>query len=352
MFSTELLNLIFSFLWAFVVSVFAIPSIINLAYTKGILDEPNQRTSHERAVPRLGGLAIFAGFMSAITIFGNFGGQQEIQFTFASCILIFFIGFKDDIIPVSAFKKFFVQMVAAGIVMSADIRLTSFYGFLGLSTLYVGASYAITFVIIIGITNAINLIDGVDGLAGSMILLFCLIFGFYFYQEAETSHYFVLCSCLAGAVLGFLRYNFGSAKIFMGDTGSLVCGFIVSVLAILFVEERPAEIGENAPALVLAALFVPIMDTTRVFVIRIVQGRSPFAPDRIHMHHKLLDWGLSKPIIVGVMVILNAVVFLAVSQLQSFGINLLMAGLTLVGVILSLLITLVDFMSKKRTESE
>jgi UDP-N-acetylmuramyl pentapeptide phosphotransferase/UDP-N-acetylglucosamine-1-phosphate transferase len=343
---------IFSFLWAFVVSIFAIPSIIDLAYRKGILDQPNQRTSHERALPRLGGLAIFAGFMSAITIFANFGEQEEIQFTFASCILIFFIGFKDDILPVSAFKKFFVQIVAAGIVMSADIRLTSFYGFLGLSSLDVGTSYMITFIIIIGITNAINLIDGVDGLAGSLILLFCVIFGYYFYQEAETSQYFVLCSCLAGAVLGFLRYNFGSAKIFMGDTGSLVCGFIIAVLALLFVEKRPADLGDNAPALVFSILFLPIMDTTRVFVIRILRGRSPFAPDRIHVHHKLLDWGLSKPWVVIVLVLLNGLVFFSISQLLSLEINILMIILGFVGVTLSLVVELVDFLAKKRAVSD
>ena len=283
-----MLDITLTFLWSFLVSVFAVPSIIFVSYTKKLLDEPNHRTIHESLTPRLGGLAIFAGFMSAITIFGNlsYGVQQLL----AGCLIMFFIGVKDDIVSVSAFKKFFVQLLAAGIVMViGDVRITSFQGIFGIYNLDPGTSYAFTFLVIIGITNAINLIDGMDGLAGSVVLIISLTFGVYFFFY-ENPYAFVALS-LAGGVIGFLKYNIYKAKIFMGDTGSLLCGFIISVLAIQFVEMKMVE---SAPALAIGILIIPVFDTLRVFTIRILNGRWPFHPDRNHIHHRLLAMGFSQ----------------------------------------------------------
>ena len=283
-----MLDITLTFLWSFLVSVFAVPSIIFVSYTKKLLDEPNHRTIHESLTPRLGGLAIFAGFMSAITIFGNlsYGVQQLL----AGCLIMFFIGVKDDIVSVSAFKKFFVQLLAAGIVMViGDVRITSFQGIFGIYNLDPGTSYAFTFLVIIGITNAINLIDGMDGLAGSVGLIISLTFGVYFFFY-ENPYAFVALS-LAGGVIGFLKYNIYKAKIFMGDTGSLLCGFIISVLAIQFVEMKMVE---SAPALAIGILIIPVFDTLRVFTIRILNGRWPFHPDRNHIHHRLLAMGFSQ----------------------------------------------------------
>ena len=289
--------------WAFLISVFAIPSIVHVAHKKRLLDEPNDRTVHESLTPRLGGLAIFAGFISALTIFGkiDFG----IQHALAGSVIIFFIGLKDDIVSVSAFKKFFVQILATGIVMfMADIRITSFQGILGIQTLDPGISYLFTFIVIIGITNAINLIDGLDGLAGSIVLVCCLSFGIYF-SMSEDSHYYVYSSMafsMLGSITGFLRYNIHKAKIFMGDTGSLVCGFIIAILAIKFVEMRTIS---NAPAVSVAVLFIPILDTARVFMLRILAGKSPFIPDKNHIHHKLINLGFSQLSAVFILVLIN-----------------------------------------------
>ena len=342
MFVSEYLNLSFSFLWAFVVSIFAIPSIIYLAYRKRILDTPNKRTIHQNLIPRLGGLAIFAGFMSAITMFGKFSEPASVQYLFAACILIFFIGLKDDILPVSAFKKFLIQVIASGIILfAADIRLTSFYGFLGFDVLDIGSSYVISFIIIIGITNAINLIDGIDGLAGSVVFFICGVLGFYFYQDGSKSSYYLICSCLAGSVLGFLRYNFHKAKIFMGDTGSLVCGFIIAVLSISFVETQPAGISTNAPAIVVAALFIPILDTVRVFVIRILDGQSPFAPDKNHLHHRLINLGFGKIATVLFLIAVNAIVVCFTIYLKAFNINVLMGILVFTGCVFAFSIEII-----------
>jgi UDP-GlcNAc:undecaprenyl-phosphate/decaprenyl-phosphate GlcNAc-1-phosphate transferase len=317
--------LFLSFLWAFLISVFAIPSIISVAHRKKLLDEPNQRTMHLSLTPRLGGLAIFAGLMSALTIFGDL--SDSIQHLLAGALIIFFIGLKDDIVSVSAFKKFFVQILAAGIIMfTGDIRITSFQGLLGIYELDQGVSYAFTFILVIGITNAINLIDGLDGLAGSIILIISITFGIFFY--IEKSPYAVVAFSLAGSMIGFLRYNFTKAIIFMGDTGSLVSGFIISVLAIKFIEMNATDISTipSAPAVCIGILIIPIVDTLRVSFIRILNGKSPFAPDKNHLHHRLIGLGFSQMTSVSVLAITNILVIIAVVYFSFIGnLNLLIA---------------------------
>ncbi len=301
--------------WSFMVSIFAIPSIIRLAYDKRLLDAPNGRTVHTSLTPRLGGLAIFAGFMSSITIFGSFSGQSaEFQKVLAGCVILFFIGLKDDIVPVSVAKKFFGQVLAAGVVVFAgDIRVTDLHGFLGVHTLDIGTSYCLSLLLIIGVTNSINLIDGLDGLAGVLLLVALLFFGGYFIWKG--SPYGVLAFCLAGGIIGFLRYNLHRARIFMGDTGSLLGGFIVSILVIKFLELTPGV--NNSPAIVFSVLVVPVVDTLKVFLLRIISGRSPFSPDKWHIHHRLLDLGLSQLVVVGLLFVFN-LLMIGVAFLLSF----------------------------------
>lgn len=323
-------DLILSFIWAFVLSIFAIPSIINVSHSKKLLDLPNGRNIHLLETPRLGGLAIFAGFMSALTMFGEMG--NGIQYLIAGCLLLFFVGIKDDIVSVSVFKKFFVQILAAGIVMfMADIRITNFHGLFGIYTLEIGVSYAFTFLVIVGITNAINLIDGMDGLAGSILFLVAAIFGLYFYN-IDAAYAFVALS-LAGGILGFLRYNIYKATIFMGDTGSLVGGFIVAVLAVKFIELGASD---TAPALAVAILFIPIFDTLKVFAIRIFKGRSPFSPDKNHIHHQLLALGFSQPAALTTIVLLNLSMILFVIYFEAWGINMLIFITALFALLVSL----------------
>lgn len=325
-------NLILSFAWAFVLSIFAIPSIIQVAHSKKLLDLPNGRNIHVFSTPRLGGLAIFAGFMSSLTIFGQL--DSGIQYLIAGCLILFFIGVKDDITSVSVFKKFFVQILAAGIIMfMADIRITSFYGLFGIYTLDAGTSYAFTFLVIVGITNAINLIDGMDGLAGTILLLVSVIFGIYFYK-ASSSYTYVAFS-LAGGVLGFLRYNIHRASIFMGDTGSLVGGFVVSVLAIQFIELKTSA---NAPAVAVAILFVPVFDTLKVFVIRIFNGCSPFAPDKNHIHHQLLTIGLPQPLALATIIIFNLIIIFFVVSFESLGVNKLIVVTSVCALLMGLIL--------------
>ncbi|SNR76412.1 MULTISPECIES: MraY family glycosyltransferase [Hymenobacter] len=328
-----------SSLWAFLVSLFAVPSIIYIAHLKNMLDTPNVRTVHESLTPRLGGVAVFAGFMSALTIFADL--SNGIQQLLAGCIVLFFVGLKDDLVNISVAKKFVGQLLATGVVMiMADVRITSFQGILGIHELPIGISYAFTFFAIVGITNAINLIDGLDGLAGTIVLIIVSTFGYYFYQYGGPSfqNYVYVSVCVIGGMLGFLRYNFHKASIFMGDTGSLVCGFIVSILAIQFIEmglKVGQPFGASAPSVAAGILFVPLFDTLRVFIVRMMAGRSPFSPDKNHVHHRILAMGFQQISTVLLLGLLNLIVILFVINFSQLGNTILIAGLVAFSLLLS-----------------
>ncbi len=322
-----MLQIALAFIWSLLVALFAVPTIIRVAYSKKILDIPNYRKVHEDLIPRLGGVAIFTGFMTAVTIFGRM--ENGVQQLLAGTLVIFFVGVKDDIIDVSVFKKFFVQVLACGIIMFiADIRITSFQGIFNVDELSIGYSYAFTFLVVLCITNSVNLIDGLDGLAGSIVLISSIVFGVYFFPVLPA--YTFVAFSLAGGVLGFLRYNMVGAKIFMGDTGSLVCGFILSVLAIQFIEHH---VMPTAPSMAVAILFIPLFDTIRVFAIRIYNGNSPFSADRNHVHHNLLRRDMSHLKVVITLSLVNIIVIALAISLSGFGDTFLLgvlAGLSLV----------------------
>ncbi|WP_286130609.1 MraY family glycosyltransferase [Solirubrum puertoriconensis] len=304
-----------------------------------MLDLPNKRTVHALLTPRLGGVAIFAGFMSALTIFADLG--NGIQQLLAGCIVLFFVGLKDDLVSISPAKKLVGQLLATGIVMfMADIRITSFQGIFGIHELPDGISYAFTFLAIAGITNAINLIDGLDGLAGSIVIIIVSTFGYYFYQYggAAFGNYVFVSICVIGGMLGFLRYNFHKATIFMGDTGSLLCGFIVSVLTIQFIQmglHTDQPFGSANPSVAAGILFVPLFDTLRVFAVRVLNGTSPFTPDKNHIHHRILAMGFQQISTVLLLALLNLVVILFVINFSDLGNTLLIAGLVAFSLLLS-----------------
>ena len=334
------IDIVLAFIWAFVIAVFAIPSIIYVAHLKNLLDEPNFRAVHTNLTPRLGGMAIFAGFMSAVTIFGKV--TPEIQRVLASTLILFFIGLKDDISPVSAFKKFFVQILATGIVLFlGGIKINDFQGFLGLNAIDDRFAYAFTFLVIVGLINAFNLIDGLDGLAGTLILINSAAFGYFFYYFGGIDYapYTLLAFCLMGGILGFLRYNLRKAIIFMGDTGSLVCGMLVSVMAIKFVQMKAVE---SAPSIAVAVLIIPVFDTARVFAIRIFNGKSPFSPDKNHVHHILIRSGLNQLQTVLLLSGINIATILVTIAMASLGDNFLMAFFALYFIVFMLVLQILS----------
>jgi UDP-GlcNAc:undecaprenyl-phosphate/decaprenyl-phosphate GlcNAc-1-phosphate transferase len=289
-------NIILSGSLSFLITFFAIPVIIQVARQKKMFDEPDERKVHKMVIPTLGGLGIFAGFILA-TLLGVPWGSPEFQYFVAAAIVIFFLGIKDDILVLSPAKKFIGQLVAAGIIIQfGGVQITNMHGFLGIEEIPHMASIVLTFFTVIVITNSFNLIDGVDGLAGSLGLLTAVLFGSYFLYVGQLM-FAVMAFSLAGSLIGFLIYNFSPAKIFMGDTGSLLIGLINSILVIKFINVAGAADAkfplEAAPAIGFAILIVPLFDTLRVFGQRILDRRSPFSPDRSHVHHFLLELGFS-----------------------------------------------------------
>lgn len=290
-------NILLSAALAFIITFFSIPVIIQIAKQKKLFDEPDERKVHKTVIPTLGGLGIFAGFIVALLMGTPPSMSAQLQFFVAASVVIFFLGLKDDILVISASKKFIGQLIAAGIIIKfGGIQINNMHGFLGINEIPAFAGALFTLFTIIVITNSFNLIDGVDGLAGSLGLMTTLIFGTYFYMAGELT-FAVMAFSLAGSIISFLIYNFSPAKIFMGDTGSLLLGLINSILVIKFINVAGAPGAAvsvtSAPAIGFAILLIPLFDTLRVFGLRILDRRSPFSPDRNHVHHFLLDLGFS-----------------------------------------------------------
>jgi len=302
-------NILLSAALAFLITFFAIPVIIQVAKDKKLFDEPDERKVHKNVIPTLGGLGIFAGFIIATLMGVPSGITSELQYFAAAATVIFFLGIKDDIMILSASKKFIGQLIAAGIIIKfGGIQIINMHGFLGIYEIPHIASIIISLFTIIVITNSFNLIDGVDGLAGSLGLLTTLVFGVYFFYAGQLT-YAVMAFSLAGSTIGFLLYNFSPAKIFMGDTGSLLLGLVNSILVIKFINIAGNTASsfpiEAAPAIGFAILMIPLFDTLRVFGLRILDRRSPFSPDRTHVHHFLLDIGLSHRMVTITCVLVN-----------------------------------------------
>ncbi len=331
-------NILLSSALAFLVTFFAIPVIIQVAKEKKLFDEPDERKVHKTVIPTLGGLGIFAGFILATLMGVPASVSNELQYFIAAAVVIFFLGIKDDILILSATKKFIGQLIAAGIIIRfGGIQLNNMHGFLGLQEIPHMASVFLTLFTVIVITNSFNLIDGVDGLAGSLGLLSSLVFGSYFLIVGQLM-YAVMAFSLAGSLVGFLIYNYSPAKIFMGDTGSLLIGMLNSIFVIKFISiaadtTLPIHVTA-APAIGFAILIVPLFDTLRVFSLRILNRRSPFSADRNHIHHFLLDLGLNHKKIMLVCLGVNIIFIGLAWSLQSLGTTMVIAALASAAVIL------------------
>lgn len=282
---------------AFLVSFYLIPVLIQLAKAKKLVDIPDERKIHKDPIPRFGGIGIFAGFLFSLllnaSITNNF---QEFQYLLAAFLIIFFLGVGDDIMVLSPLKKFIGQFVASFIlIVKGNLLIGNLHGFFGLHEIPVVFAYVLTYFTIVLIINALNLIDGVDGLAGSLSFISTLFFGTWFMINKDSA-YALLSFSLAGSVAAFLYYNFNPAKIFMGDSGSLILGVVNAVLVIHFINSAPSANTFSAsasPAVGFGLLLIPLLDTLRVFCIRISQRKSPFFPDRNHIHHLFLDKGFT-----------------------------------------------------------
>ncbi|MEP6616890.1 MAG: MraY family glycosyltransferase [Ginsengibacter sp.] len=329
-------NILLSSALAFLITYISIPVIIIVAKDKKLFDEPDERKVHKAVTPTLGGLGIFAGFILA-TLMGVPPTSAPLQFFIAATVVIFLLGVKDDILVLSATKKFIGQLIAGGIIIKfGGIQINNMHGFLGIYEIPHTASIVFTLFTIIVITNSFNLIDGVDGLAGSLGLLTAGIFGIYFFATGQLM-YAVMALSLAGSLVAFLIFNFSPAKIFMGDTGSLLIGLLNSIFVIKFISVASDPNSglplQSAPAIGFAILIVPLFDTLRIFSLRILNRRSPFSPDRNHIHHFLLELGLSHKMITFVCVAANLLFIALAYILRGFGTTWVVAALATAAVV-------------------
>ncbi len=282
---------------AFVISFLALPAIIKIADAKRLFDVPDTRKIHKKPIAALGGVGMFTGFFLTDLLFISTNQLPEFQYFMAAAIVIFFLGLKDDILIITPFKKFIGQVCAAAIIIHlSGLRIDSLHGVFGIQELPEPVGLALSYVSIILIINAYNLIDGVDGLAGTLGLVSMGLFGFYFFSAGYLP-FAMLAFSMGGSLLAFLIFNHHPAKIFMGDSGSLMLGLFNAILALKFltVADTPGAVYriESVVPVAIAVLSVPLIDTVRVFSIRMFRGHSPFSPDRNHIHHLLLNKGFN-----------------------------------------------------------
>lgn len=349
-------DVILSFITAFTLTYFAIPSIINVARLKNLCVEPGGRHKHETTTPSLGGIAIFAGTVFSIVLWTPFHIFVGLQYILCSFIIIFLIGAKDDIDPISPSKKLVGQILAASIlVFKADIIITDLQGIFGIHNFYdsyPGLSIILTIFVILVIINAFNLIDGINGLSGSVATLIAGLLGTWFLL---IKHYemAIVAFALVGAIVAFLKYNFTPAKIFMGDTGSLIIGLVCAILAVRFMEINnqledihPFKFNA-APAVIFGILILPLFDTLRVFITRIAKKKSPLHPDRTHIHHLLIDAGYSHMQATFLLVLINILFIIMVFLLQQYT-NDALPLIFLILLVATVLVTGFYYSSKKK----
>lgn len=306
----NILILILCFSIAFVMALVLTPVAKSIAYKIGAIDVPkDKRRMHKEPTPRLGGLAIYFGFLISIVFFARL--DKQLLGILAGSLIILIVGIIDDVKQIRASIKLVAQIIAALIVAFCNVRISAISMPVGLvdgGILSLGIfSIPITVLWIVGATNAVNLIDGLDGLAAGIcsIATFSLFFIAILAGEASVA---ILAAALAGSCLGFLPYNFNPAKIFMGDTGSTFLGYMLSIICIQGLFKGYVVISFIVPFLILG---LPIFDTTFAILRRIKNKKPIMSPDRGHLHHRLMDMGLSQKQTVAILYVIAMILGLS-----------------------------------------
>lgn len=309
---------------SFFIVLFATPSFIQVANLKNLFDEPSDaRKLHTKSTPSMGGIMIFAGTLFSFFICFPSSELGYIKYLVPCILTMFFIGIKDDIIGTAPIKKLIGNvLVALLMVVVADIKIDSLYGLFGIREIPEWASIILSVFTYVVVINSFNLIDGVDGLAGGVGFIASVVFGIWFLLAGSMVDA-ILAFSLAGSLLGFLRYNFHPAAIFMGDSGSLTIGLIICVLAIRLISFETANLPSSLiyiskPLIVMSVLVYPLLDTFRIFIYRAINKTSPFQADSNHIHHRLLKLGLNHAKTVLVIYIFTALLTIAMVSLRLF----------------------------------
>lgn len=336
--------LILFFTSGFVITYFLTPVISNIVKVRRLFEKRNDRSSHSVMVPSFGGISFFVVFVMVLSFAEQFFTSGRAYFIIPASLIIFIIGLKDDLIGVSARNKIIGQVIATSLLFfSSDFQITELWGWLGIHHISLWISIPLAYLVVIFFINAFNLIDGIDGLSSSLGVFFFSSFSIFYFLRKE---YTILLVCVAfvGMFVAFLRYNLSTdKKIFMGDTGSMFIGFIISALVIevmssdfhIYVKIMEAR---NLPYVLIGLLYIPVFDSIRIFIARVIEGKSPFAPDRTHIHHLLIDYhGWKHPKTTLFIVLLNVGIMLSVLLTCVRAPQLVVVSILLgIGIVLSL----------------
>ena len=357
--------LILVFTTSFLVVLLGTPSLIKVAILKRLFDAPGDtRKLHTRMIPTIGGVIIFAGTLFSFSLWFPsenihdsiqlFHAMNDYKYIVSTLLVMFFVGVKDDIIGTAPVKKLVAHvLVGMVLVLMADIRISSLHGIFGINVIPYWASVFLSLFTYIVIVNAFNLIDGIDGLAGGVGLIASFSFGVWF-AFAGDPVMAALSFSLAGSLLAFLIFNFAPAKIFMGDSGSLTIGLIVAILAIKLISfdasliQNKFILNISKPLFAMAVLVYPLIDTLRIFIYRAVRGTSPFSADRNHLHHRLLDIGLSHKKAVIILYLVNILIISLAIVLDQIGVTI---ALLVVGGTALILAQIPFFISKRKNRT-
>ena len=340
---------------SFIICLMLIPVIIRLSTRYNLVDKPNERKVHKVPISRLGGLGIVLGIVATIPLWFIYGNSYFLLHLIAGMIILITIGVTDDLRELTPKVKFLGQIIAALLLAHAGLRIDDMFGILGINHLPNIIQYIITIFIVTGIINAFNLIDGIDGLAGGLALINMTGFFFLFFISGEHSLALISASTV-GALLGFLKYNYHPAKIFMGDTGSMILGFLLSaagILSLVMSRHVTSCFNYSETAVIVFSIFLlPVYDTLRVFAGRVLNKKSPFSPDKTHIHHLLMQTGFNHPKSAKVLYTANIVIIVTGFLLRSEKLSLVAPLLILEVILFSEFLTLYKlikalFMSRK-----
>ena len=313
-----------SIIGSFILVTFLIPKISLVVRSRDLIDKPDQRSSHITSIPTMAGVSFFFTLIFMLILIKSWDVSGIGINLIAALGLMFAIGLKDDLVVSSPRAKIGGEILAICFILFCNcLQVESLHGFLGIQNIPVLVSYALIILIMLTIINSYNMIDGIDGLASTVGLVIFSVYGFIFYFLDQT-YYFLLCLCLIGILLAYLRYNFSKTKkIFMGDTGSLIIGFCIGFMSLKFLSidagllEAHSFKAENSLIIIGGIFFIPLFDTLRVIGIRLINKQSPFYPDNNHIHHILINSGLTHfraSLFLSFMNLVLAIVFIQLSR--------------------------------------
>ncbi|WNB17748.1 MraY family glycosyltransferase [Marivirga arenosa] len=308
------------------------------------MDKPGGRKIHTGDTPSMGGIAIFMGMIIALLIWMPMLGLQRFKFFYGAIGIMFIVGLRDDLVPVRPIVKLAAQLLSSCMVIFLmDIKLNSLYGVLTIEEIPYIISFFLSLFTLIVVTNSYNLIDGLDGLASSIGIIAFFFFGIYFFLVGQT-YYSMVCFAFIGALIAFLNFNWEPSRIFMGDTGALLIGFALAVVTIKFIDynhylpaETPFKLNSSI-AVGISVIIIPLFDTLRVFISRAIKKKSPFSPDKTHIHHILMRLGFSHSGTTLIMIATNIVIICIALALDFLGDNILVPTIIVLCILLSLML--------------